>query len=235
MKQSRNDKSNTLVSVRQATRADVSFLAQIDHIASIPPFERSIWDQYLEGTGTPTVRFLEAMLDEDASNWGRVEDFIIIEIGGTAAAACAVYVDVGGERGIVKLTKLPNIARRLGWDQNAINNFRAEYEKDWAGDDTFLKAQAEATIESVGVLPEFRGRGLGDRLMRESKAKARRDGHASIGVMVVDGNDRAQRLYERHFERHITYHSGFFGGRFPGLIKYRAELGEAQSDQGVSE
>ena len=160
------------VTVRRATTDDVSFLARIDVIASTPPFDRSIWDRYLDGTGTPTVHFLEAMFIEDASNWGRVEDFIVLEIAERPVAACAVYVAHGGERGMIDTEKLPAIARRLGWTQAIADTFRNGYEKDWNGADAFLVPQAEAIVESVGVLPEFRGMGLGDRLMRESFAEA---------------------------------------------------------------
>ncbi len=222
------------VSVRRATTDDIPFLAQVDLIASTPPFDRSIWERYLEGIGTSTVRFLEAMFMVDASNWGSAEDFIVLEVAGTPAAACAVYdgTDRPADQGMIDMEKLPSIARRLGWTDEVSQTFRAAYEKDWKGDQRFLAPQAEAIIETVGVLPEFRRMGLGDRLMRESRVEALRRGHASIGIMVIHGNDGAKRLYERHFEPYITYHASFFGGEFPGITKYRASLSESDYGDG---
>ena len=214
------------VSVRRATTDDISFLAQIDLIATTPPFERSMWDRYLEDTGTSTARFLEAVFIEDASNWGRVEDFIVLEVGGTPAAACAVYDSAAQrpDRGMINMDKLSAVAGRLGWARAAVEAFRSIYEKDWRGGEVFLAPQAEAIVETVGVLPEYRGMGLGHRLMHESRKEALRRGHESIGIMVIHGNDGAARLYERYFEPYVTYHASFFGGEFPGITKYRASL-----------
>jgi len=55
----------------------------------------------------------------------------------------------------------------------------------------------EAWIGGVGVLPIYRGKGLGRDLMVAAESLARAKGAREISLEVIEGNDRAQRFYER--------------------------------------
>lgn len=217
-----------VVTMRRGTSADASFLAQIDLIASIPPFERSLWDEWVEPTGVSTHRFLEAMISTRATRWGQAEDYLVLEQRGEPMAACAVYEpqpDAIDHRPI-DLECLPELAAELGWNETARESFIASYNQSWPVDATdFLIPQAPVIIEFVGVLPEARGQGLGRRLLQEAFAEARRRHHTMIGIMVIHGNEPARNLYESAgFEPYLTYHSTYFEGKFPGLTQYRATL-----------
>ncbi|TAD87693.1 MAG: GNAT family N-acetyltransferase [Alphaproteobacteria bacterium] len=216
-----------------APHADIPFLAEIEEIASKPPFEYSMWDALVAPFGVTPRAFLEAMLAANAANWGAVEDFLVLEVEGRPVAACAVF-DAPLEpcdRRPVKLERLPEVGRLLGWDTETTNGFRDHYNTLWgAPDPIFLQPQAPVLIESVGVLDGFRGRGLGERLMLEAKATAKERGYDTIGIMVIHGNDRAQQLYERHFERWASFYPAVFDHKFPGLTKYRAKLTSTESD-----
>lgn len=212
---------------RHATLADVPFLAEICEIASKPPFERSFWDELTEPLGVSTRQFLEAVFAERASNWGNVEDFVVLEVDGEPAAAAAVFNArlESCDRRFLDLERLPAVAARLGWDGDAVAEFENRYNAFWGPPDPiFLYPQAPAIIESVAVLPRFRGLGLGARLIEEAIAEARRRGRDAIGVMVVHGNDRAQALYERYFKRWASFHAAYFDDKFPGITKYRSTL-----------
>ncbi len=217
-----------IVTVRQGTIADAAFLAQIDLISSIPPFERSFWDELVESTGVSTHRFLEAMLLTRAAGWGQSEDYLVLEQGGEPVAACAVYEPQpdATDRRPLKLERIRELAAELGWSDVVRDGFVESYNQSWPMEITHcLIPQAPVIIESVGVIPEARGRGLGRRLLQEAFAEARRRGHATIGIMVIHGNEPARNLYESAgFEPYLTYHSTYFEGKFPGLIKYRATL-----------
>jgi ribosomal protein S18 acetylase RimI-like enzyme len=54
-----------------------------------------------------------------------------------------------------------------------------------------------AEIETMLVSAEFRGLGLGTRLLDEIDAQLERQGITEVMVGVMPGNDGAQRLYER--------------------------------------
>jgi ribosomal protein S18 acetylase RimI-like enzyme len=52
-------------------------------------------------------------------------------------------------------------------------------------------------VENVATLPEFRRRGLVDRLMEEILERGRRRGATESDISVFIGNDSAQRAYEK--------------------------------------
>lgn len=214
------------ITKRFGRRADIPFLARIEEEASTPPFEQSLWTELLEPSGTPVRDFLAAMFAADASQWGRVEDFVLLEVAERPAAACALFrpCQKPGSEGPLDLSRLPEIASLLSWDEKTLKTFRRSYEKAWSGNLDFLCPQAEMIVETVAVLPEFRGRGLGHALMRAAFETARAKGARSLGIMVIHGNDTAKRLYETYFQPYITFHQTYFEDRFPGLTKFRADL-----------
>lgn len=57
---------------------------------------------------------------------------------------------------------------------------------------------ASAVLVGMWVAPDFRGRGVADRLVEAVTAASRREGFASIWLSVTHGNEVAARLYERH-------------------------------------
>lgn len=70
-------------------------------------------------------------------------------------------------------------------------------ERVWL-DDTWATSGRIGEIESLGVLPSYRGRGLGTRLL-----EALEEGMSEVGVDdlvlgVLAGNEAAVRLYARH-------------------------------------
>ena len=52
-------------------------------------------------------------------------------------------------------------------------------------------------VENVATLPEFRRRGLVDRLMAEIIERGRARGASTADISVFIGNDPAQRAYEK--------------------------------------
>jgi ribosomal protein S18 acetylase RimI-like enzyme len=69
----------------------------------------------------------------------------------------------------------------------------------------------ELYIDALAVAGEWRGRGIGSRLLAEAEAWAREQGLAGLRLDVVDTNPRARLLYTR---------CGFVAGRtarYPGL------------------
>lgn len=215
-----------LETVRPANRQDIPFLAQMDLEAARSPLGRSFWEELLDEMNTPPLPFLEAMFEHDASLWGQIEDFLIIERNGQSVATCAVFrpSDTPGLEGPLNLGKLPQIAKTLGWDMAKTTSFEQAYTKAWGSDTSYLKPQAEMIVETVAVVPEHRGSGLGHSLMNAAFQRAREAGATSLGIMVIHGNEPAQALYEKYFERFTSFYPAFFNHLFPGLTKYRANL-----------
>lgn len=64
--------------------------------------------------------------------------------------------------------------------------------------DTWATGARIAEIESLSVLPEYRGLGLGSRLLEQLQERLREQGVADFILGALAGNTDALRLYERH-------------------------------------
>ena len=63
--------------------------------------------------------------------------------------------------------------------------------------ETRAKNRHKATLVGMYVMPEAAGGGIGHALVDALLAQARADGLESIVLTVTEGNDKAQKLYER--------------------------------------
>ena len=52
-------------------------------------------------------------------------------------------------------------------------------------------------VNALAAYPEFRGQGLGTRLLSEAEAIAHGTGAAVVSLIVAEANEGAKRLYER--------------------------------------
>lgn len=80
-------------------------------------------------------------------------------------------------------------------------------------DDTWATAARVGEIESVGVLPELRNRGIGTALMDRLEVELRADGVHDLMLGVLAGNDAAIRLYERRGYRRTWLYLSRWSGR----------------------
>lgn len=73
----------------------------------------------------------------------------------------------------------------------------------------------EFYLDSLGVLPQFRGLGVGARLLTAMRERAFEQGHQRVGLIVDVDNPRAERLYsslgwrrvgEKRFLGHRMWH-----------------------------
>jgi ribosomal protein S18 acetylase RimI-like enzyme len=71
---------------------------------------------------------------------------------------------------------------------------------------TYRIPEPTAELKTLSVVPEYRGRGIGDLLMQEVFTRLRERGIRELAIGVVATNDGAIRFYERYgfFKRYIT-------------------------------
>lgn len=219
------------LSTRKATFADIPFLARIEYEASLPPLNHCFWEDLLQGTGTDALQFIQAMLRADASNWGNVADFLILEEQGEPVAAAAGYTPNPEDYCPLLLSCLDKIAQDLNWSQAVASAFGDRYLQSWGGNvrPFFLTPQTPWVIENVAVLPEARGRGLGKALLRVLLEKGRSQHHSHAGIMIINGNDTARHTYESiGFKPYQTFHAEYFSDQFdvefPGVTKFGLRL-----------
>lgn len=215
------------LSTRKATTADIPFLARIEYEASLPPLNHCFWEDMLHGTGATAIQFIEAELRAEASNWGNVADFLILEEQGKPVAAAAGYVPNMKDYCPLDLSRLDAIAQTLNWSKETAAVFCDRYIELWGNDmrPFFLTPQAPWIIENVAVLPESRGRGFGKALLRALLAEGRSQQHTHAGIMIINGNDAARHTYESiGFKPYQTFHADYFleqfNIEFPGITKF---------------
>jgi ribosomal protein S18 acetylase RimI-like enzyme len=77
---------------------------------------------------------------------------------------------------------------------------------------TLQLGERVAELDTISVLPDERGQGLGGRLMDAVYAELRRRGIGELELAVMAGNDDAVRFYER---RGLVPYLTFMIGRVP--------------------
>lgn len=76
-------------------------------------------------------------------------------------------------------------------------------------------SKGEYYLDSIGILPEFRGMGIGRQLIAAFCSRAFAEGHERVGLIVDFNNPQAERLYRslgfervgaREFFKHEMWH-----------------------------
>jgi len=179
------------VKIINAREEHVPFIAWVQLTAFRSHLEKGLWDYFVGGSEEDTLRFLEAFATTEAKHWGSYQDFIIAEVDGTPAAAMTGYFgeESSFDQGVQQACEA------LSMTQDDIN-------AGWARAATVALVSpthvpGSWTTENVATKPEFRRRGLVDRLLVEMMDRGRAKG-ATVGeVGVFIGNDNAQRAYEK--------------------------------------
>lgn len=76
----------------------------------------------------------------------------------------------------------------------------------------------EFYLDSVGVLPEYRGRGIASKLFEAQVARAASLGHKTAGLIVDTDKPQAEALYARLGFIHVGY-KDFFGHQMKHMVK----------------
>jgi GNAT superfamily N-acetyltransferase len=212
--------------IRPTTIGDIPFLAKIQYESTLPPLDYCFWDPVLDNTGTATLQFIEVMLQAQASHWGNVEDFLILELQGEPVAAAAGYQPRQDYR-MLDLSKINPIAATLHWSEATTLAFLDRYQQTFGNNPqpAYFSPSGDWIIEYVAVLSEARGKGLVKVLLEAVLAKGRSLGCTFAGISIVNGNEIAAHVYERlGFQRYQTFHADYFDGEFPGMTKFRQRL-----------
>jgi translation initiation factor 4G len=209
------------VKIIDAREEHVPFIAWAQLTAFRSHLERGLWDFFVGGSEEDTLRFLEAFATTEARHWGSHQGFIIAEVDGTPAAALTGYfaAESSLQQGIQEA------AKALGWSEEDIA-------AGWSRAGTIGLLAPEHVpgawiTENVATLPEFRRRGLVDRLLEEilDRGRSREASVAEVGVFI--GNDPAQKAYEKiGFEvveekRHPDFEAVY---KCPGVRELRRPL-----------
>ncbi len=180
------------VKIINAREEHIPFLAWVQLTAFRSHMPKGMWDFFIDRPDEDVLRFLEAFAVTETKHWGSYEGFIIAEVDGTPAAAMTGYFEAESTLDV----GIAEACKKLGIEQDDIN-------AGWSRAGTIaLVGDVPHTpgawiIENVATKPEFRRRGLVDRLMIEQMNRGREKGATIGNIGVFIGNDNAQRAYEK--------------------------------------
>ena len=165
--------------LRWATKQDALALAElIEHAGhGIPSY---LWSQSAKEGQPPIEVGMERVQREDANFSYR--NAVVAEVDGRVAAMMLAYRLP--EHSDVDLDELPDLLRPL--------------------EELELKVPGTFYINALAAYPEYRGLGLGTKLLEAAHTLASEAGCDELSLEVFDGNEGAVRLYERHGYREIA-------------------------------
>ena len=185
----------TDVRIVSATHEHIPFVAWVVMTANRSHLPRGMWDFYLGADESEVLRYLEAFADTDAMHWGHHSLFLVAEVDGKPAAGlCGFFENELGVASVLMGAAEANekLGRKLdevveGWERA----------KSISGIATVSHEPGAWVIEHVGTHPDFRRRGLVERLMHAMMDRGRERGAKTADIGVLLGNDPAQRAYEK--------------------------------------
>ncbi len=199
----------TEVRIVQATPEHAPFIAWVTLTAFRSHLAKGLWDFMLEDEDEAAkLHYLELLATTEQLHWAHYMLFIVAQVNGTPAAALCGYFEeelaAAGFR-----TAQMEVNARTGRSEELAS---AGFERAMSVMNVIPEHVAGAWIvENVATLPEFRRRGLVDRLVREILERGRARGASTADISVFIGNDPAQRAYEKcGFEAIAEKHDGEF-------------------------
>lgn len=213
----------TRTRVRRGVPEDAAALAEVCYMAGRSHCERSIYDLFVPGPYgcTPErLSFLEGVLRTEYPCWMHCTKFLVAEVDGRVAAGLSAFSrEEAGNR------HFGRAFAEVGWEKP---DFLAMAERM----SPYLKVDPPKpdgvwVVENVAAFPQFRRRGLINRLLEEALELGRSRGHALAQVSIITGNTPAQRAYEKvGFRVYREYadpsFQAFFG--WPGMTCLRLPL-----------
>ncbi len=184
----------TNVKIVEARADHIPFIAWVELAAARSHLPKGPWDLYIDGTEAECLRFLEKLCTTEKWHFGHYKNFIVAEVDGTPAAALSGYFDeeCGGA---AIMEGIEEADRTLGRSPQ-------ESAAGWQRAGSLMRVTPQHVprawiVEWVATAPEFRRRGLIDRLMMEILDIGRAKGATTADIGVLIENDAAQRAYEK--------------------------------------
>lgn len=75
-------------------------------------------------------------------------------------------------------------------------------------------------LDSLHIAPDFRGRGIGKKLMAAFAAELRRRGIEGMAITVIEGNDNAQAIYRHLGAQVVGRRKSFYGGNVDEVVLF---------------
>jgi ribosomal protein S18 acetylase RimI-like enzyme len=182
----------TSIRIVPATREHVPFVAWVMLAAGRSHLPVGFYDFYAGGDESNVLRYLEALATTDIEHFGHFSTFLIAEVDGVPAAGMCGYFEASHGQIMAGMAEAD---AKLGRSEDEVNagGLRAG---------SILHVLPEHIpnvwiVEHVATAPQFRRRGLIERLMASMLERGRERGASTADIGVFINNDAAQRAYEK--------------------------------------
>ena len=184
----------TEVRIVEATRGHIPFVAWVVMSANRSHLPKGMWDFSIGGTEEEVLRYLEVLADTEQAHWAHYSLFKVAEVDGVPAAGMCGFFE--NELGPVSMMAgAAEVNQKTG---RSPEDIAAGWERSKAIMGIIMEHEPGAwVVEHVATKPEFRRRGLVERLISETLETGRERGAKTADIGVLIGNDPAQRAYEK--------------------------------------
>lgn len=179
--------------IRDATAADVPFLARIMLAASRSHLPHGVWDLLIGGDDSACLDYLARLAVAEPRSLCHYQAFRIVEVEGQPAAALSTFRFADGGWRLVA-EAMQRVQRDLGWTESDTAASHRRVAPVWS---CFLpEIGADCAIENVAALPDFRRRGLTTALLADAVAALERRGCRLIQITTYIDNHAAIAAYQ---------------------------------------
>ncbi len=184
----------TDVRIVDATREHIPFVAWVVMASNRSHLPKGMWDLNLGDAEEAVLRYLEVLAETDTVHWGHYSLFRVAEVDGVPAAGmCGFFENELGPASI--MAGAAEVNQKIG---RSTEDIAAGWERSKAILGIVMDHEPGAwVVEHVATKPEFRRRGLVERLVHEMLERGRERGATTADIGVLIGNNPAQRAYEK--------------------------------------
>lgn len=218
---------------RSATPADVTLLAQIMERSMLPVQGQGLFDELSAVVAMDRLDFHKAVLLAGASNWGQIDDFVVVEVDGQPAGATGAYLSTMPDIRPMTMAQVQALSTYLDLPADKAKDLLRAFIKKFGmfGDLPHLRHPAEYVLEYGGVLPEHEGKRLPGHLIGGHVKRAIDKGCKTLGIVTLVGNTLALSSFLRYgLYHHSTIAPEAVGGGFPGTNRLVLDLTNLPED-----
>ena len=182
------------IKIRSARNDDAAFLAWLILTAGRAHVNRGIWEVILGESENKCLAFLELLAVTETPHLFHHSCYLVAEFGSQPVAGLGGYDP--RVLGYPTLRRaLPEVFKKMGFysSNETIGNHSPRI-LDCIPD----AVEGAWVIDSVATLPEFRRKGIVNRLLEEIIEKGRQKGFRRSQINIYLGNTLAQQVYEKH-------------------------------------
>ena len=184
----------TEVQIVEARKEHIPFVAWVVMAANRSHLPKGMWDINVGGSEEDVLRYLEVLADTEQLHWAHYSLFKVAEVDGVPAAGMCGFFE--NELGPVSMMAgAAEVNQKIG---RTPEDIAAGWERSKSIMGIIMEHEPGAwVVEHVATKPEFRRRGLVERLVHEMLEVGRKRGATTADIGVLIGNDPAQRAYEK--------------------------------------